>query len=83
MTTVLALATETLASAGVDVAAGMNVDSCLAAGFVKADLLCSSCDILANFNLGLLSKDCSACCSGEGGMKDMAKYPSAVLEVCG
>ncbi len=50
----------------------------------RAELLCSSCDILGNFELRHLADSCRGCCRGESAkLQGQVKYPKAVLEVCG
>ena len=50
----------------------------------RAELLCSSCDILGNFELRHLADGCRGCCRGESAkLQGQVKYPKAVLEVCG
>ena len=48
--------------------------------------MCSSCDILGNFELRHLGEGCRGCCKDDGGSAaqlQQQKYPKAVLEVCG
>lgn len=52
-------------------------------GFRRADLLCSSCDLLPKFNLDHIKTNCDLCCQQGGSKQPIKKYPSARLEVCG
>ncbi len=63
----------------------MSDAECKQAGFNRAELLCSSCDILSNFDLRQLGDGCRACCKDDGSAEKrmFEKYPKAVLEVCG
>ena len=62
-----------------------SVAECLEKGFNSAKLLCSSCDDLKQFDLGVLAQDCAACCISDGGSASLenTKYEKAILEVCG
>ena len=42
-----------------------NGDSCIDLGF-SSNLLCSSCQELKQFDLGVLEDDCKMCCHSEG-----------------
>lgn len=58
---------------------------CLSFGLNPAELLCSTCDDLVQFQLKHLTSKCKECCKDDGsGIKEVGvKYPKAVLEVCG
>ena len=58
-----------------------NEPSCRDLGF-SSNLLCSSCDDLAQFSIGFLEKDCRRCCQQEKADEEQVKFSSAVLEVC-
>ncbi|ROT78519.1 15 kDa selenoprotein [Penaeus vannamei] len=55
----------------------------LAVGLNKANLLCSSCDTLKEFNLDVLEANCRGCCNVDDVNATPTKYPRAILEVCG
>ncbi|CDW53623.1 Sep15 SelM domain containing protein [Trichuris trichiura] len=57
----------------------MTKEECRDAGFT-INLLCSSCDDLAQFKLDALEPTCRQCCQKDVGE---SKYPTAILEVCG
>jgi len=67
----------------------LSGEECLKLGFNKSNLLCSSCDILENFDLNSLKDPCYDCCTAGAGAEPGAggegakKYHSARLEVCG
>jgi len=66
----------------------LSVEECLKLGFNRANLQCSSCDLLHKYELNSLIDTCSACCqsSDQEGASDKSavkKYPKATLEVCG
>jgi len=59
---------------------------CLGLGYNRANLGCSSCDLLEKFELAALKADCLKCCNTEDtGQEEnpIKKYPKARLEVCG
>jgi len=59
---------------------------CLSLGYNRANLACSSCDLLEKFELATLKADCLKCCNSEDTGQDdnpIKKYPKARLEVCG
>lgn len=55
---------------------------CRELGFIKSQLLCSSCDNLKDFGLEEIKGQCIECCRKESGGSVLRKYPKAVLEVC-
>lgn len=61
----------------------LSAEECLQLGFRRADLLCSSCDLLPKFNLDHIKTNCDLCCQQGGSKQPIKKYPSARLEVCG
>ena len=71
-------------------ASELDASSCLSLGFHSDRLVCSSCSALAPFGLQPLQSDCLRCCKEDelGGLEEGAggagaKYPAALLEVCG
>lgn len=65
-----------------DLTGGLSAEECLARGFRKPDLICSSCRILPNFNLDFLKEDCNKCCVQTEERVTAKRYARAVLEVC-
>ncbi|ODM89601.1 15 kDa selenoprotein [Orchesella cincta] len=62
----------------------LSVEDCLALGYNRATLVCSSCDLLEKFELTSLKTDCLQCCKAEdpGPVENpVKKYPKARLEV--
>uniref|UniRef100_A0A8C0ZLY4 15 kDa selenoprotein n=1 Tax=Castor canadensis TaxID=51338 RepID=A0A8C0ZLY4_CASCN len=57
-------------------------EACRELGF-SSNLLCSSCDILGQFNLLQLDPDCRGCCQKEAQFETKKLYAGAILEVCG
>uniref|UniRef100_A0A8C6RFM2 15 kDa selenoprotein n=2 Tax=Nannospalax galili TaxID=1026970 RepID=A0A8C6RFM2_NANGA len=45
--------------------------------------LCSSCDLLGQFNLLQLEPVCRGCCQEEAQFETKKLYAGAILEVCG
>ncbi|CAL8144882.1 unnamed protein product [Orchesella dallaii] len=43
----------------------LSVEDCLALGYNRATLFCSSCDLLEKFELNSLKTDCLQCCKAE------------------
>ncbi|KAK5642755.1 hypothetical protein RI129_008922 [Pyrocoelia pectoralis] len=65
------------------VKADFSNEDCWSLGFNKAVLLCSSCDLLDNFNLGkTLKEPCLECCHYDESVPAQTKYAKAILEVC-
>lgn len=62
--------------------AEFTADDCWSLGFNKANLLCSSCDQLKNFQLEMLKDHCKECCHQDESVSVAKKYAKAVLEVC-
>ncbi|XP_063635985.1 selenoprotein F [Cydia splendana] len=62
--------------------AEFSTEDCASLGFVKANLLCSSCDQLKDFNLEPLIEHCKECCHADDSAPKEKKYARAVLEVC-
>ncbi|XP_075544293.1 selenoprotein F isoform X2 [Dermacentor variabilis] len=65
-----------------DLTGGLSAEECLARGFRKPDLICSSCRILPNFDLDFLKEDCNKCCVQTEERATAKRYARAVLEVC-
>jgi hypothetical protein len=64
--------------------AELNESECRLAGFNRAELLCSTCADLVQFQLKHLTAECAQCCKDDGRkLEQSVKYPKAVLEVCG
>jgi len=74
-----------LDSASTALATELDSSACLELGFNSAKLLCSACDDLKQFGLGMMSDDCGKCCMRDAGSAKLenVKYERAVLEVCG
>jgi hypothetical protein len=64
------------------ISAEMNADECWSIGFHRANLMCSSCDQLGDFNLDVLQDNCKQCCHPDENRNIVKRYPRAVLEVC-
>jgi len=60
-----------------------SAEECRSLGFNRANLLCSSCNYLEEFDLSALENECRACCQQEGKSDAAVLYPQAILEVCG
>ncbi|KAL5293460.1 SELENOF family protein [Megaselia abdita] len=54
---------------------------CRELGFIKSQLMCSSCDVL-NDGLEALKPHCLECCQQDKVLATEKKYPKAILEVC-
>ncbi|XP_071535157.1 selenoprotein F [Panulirus ornatus] len=67
----------------VDAVQELSTEDCFAVGLNKANLLCSSCDTLKEFNLDILESNCRRCCNVDDVNATPTKYPRAQLEVCG
>lgn len=61
----------------------LTSEQCYSLGFNKANLLCSQCSELDDFNLQQLKPNCSRCCTADSGTSEARQYPRARLEVCG
>lgn len=62
----------------------MDEAECRSLGLNRAELLCSSCNDLVQFQLKHLTANCLQCCKDDGRkLEEMVKYPKAILEVCG
>lgn len=59
-----------------------SAEDCLAVGFNKANLLCSSCDQLASYDLNILKDHCLQCCQRDETAFPVKRYAQARLEVC-
>lgn len=62
--------------------AEFSSEACRELGF-SSNLLCSSCDLLGQFNLLQLDPDCRGCCQEEAQFETKKLYAGAILEVCG
>ncbi|XP_076060589.1 selenoprotein F [Oratosquilla oratoria] len=61
-----------------------SAEECFAKGLNQANLMCSSCDTLKEFNLDILEASCRGCCLDDDELSSApTKYPRAQLEVCG
>jgi len=64
----------------------LSSEECVKLGFNRANLFCSSCDLLGKYELDAIRENCKLCCTPDesGGAEKTAKrYPKARLEVCG
>ncbi|XP_044733047.1 selenoprotein F [Chrysoperla carnea] len=59
-----------------------SADDCWQLGFNKANLLCSRCNQLSDFQLDILKDHCKECCTPDENPETAKKYAKAVLEVC-
>ncbi|XP_045459629.1 selenoprotein F [Melitaea cinxia] len=59
-----------------------STEDCASLGFIKANLLCSSCDQLKDFSLDQLVEHCKECCHNDESAPKEKKYARAILEVC-
>lgn len=64
------------------VTADFSTEDCTELGFIKANLVCSSCDKLNDFGLEQLISHCKECCNKDDVDSGQRKYARAVLEVC-
>lgn len=65
-------------------ACSLSNEACFDLGLRRADLQCTWCDKLAQFNLDDILKDnCLSCCGVKVEKEPVKKYPQARLEVCG
>jgi hypothetical protein len=62
--------------------AEFSSEACRELGF-SSNLLCSSCDLLGQFNLLQLDPDCRGCCQEEAQSETKKLYAGDILEVCG
>uniref|UniRef100_A0A8C6JNT0 Uncharacterized protein n=2 Tax=Melopsittacus undulatus TaxID=13146 RepID=A0A8C6JNT0_MELUD len=62
--------------------AQLSSEACRELGF-SSNLLCSSCNLLGQFNLNQLDPFCRQCCQEEAQLETRKLYAGAVLEVCG
>ncbi|XP_021184618.3 selenoprotein F [Helicoverpa armigera] len=62
--------------------AEFTTEDCASLGFIKANLLCSSCDQLKDFGLEQLMSHCKECCHQDETAPKEKKYARAILEVC-
>ncbi|XP_075229941.1 selenoprotein F [Lycorma delicatula] len=59
-----------------------TAEDCWSLGLNKANLLCSSCDLLKKFDLGDLRDHCTECCHHDEAAPTIKRYAKARLEVC-
>merc|ERR1712071_532970 len=57
-----------------------SAEECRSLGFNRANLLCSSCNYLEEFDLSALENECRACCQQEGKSDAAVLYPQAILD---
>ncbi|GLH14050.1 Selenoprotein F [Gryllus bimaculatus] len=62
--------------------AEFSAEDCWAVGLNKANLLCSSCDQLASYDLNILKEHCLQCCQRDENAFPVRRYAQARLEVC-
>ncbi|XP_067643264.1 selenoprotein F [Eurosta solidaginis] len=55
---------------------------CRELGFIKAQLMCSSCDKLDDFGLDAIKSHCKECCTPDSLPAVQRLWPKAILEVC-
>lgn len=60
-----------------------TAEDCKLLGFTKANLLCSTCDKFAQFDLTDAYDNCKECClKDDDDGSSLRRYPKAILEVC-
>nr|CAD7417856.1 unnamed protein product [Timema poppensis] len=59
-----------------------SAEDCWSLGLNKANLLCSSCEQLKSFHLGILKEHCLQCCQRDEDTLTVKRYAQARLEVC-
>nr|CAD7447380.1 unnamed protein product [Timema bartmani]CAD7458266.1 unnamed protein product [Timema tahoe] len=59
-----------------------SAEDCWSLGLNKANLLCSSCEQLKSFHLGILKEHCLQCCQRDEDTHTVKRYAQARLEVC-
>ncbi|KFM83050.1 hypothetical protein X975_13637, partial [Stegodyphus mimosarum] len=65
-------------------ACSLSNEACFDLGLRRADLQCTWCEKLAQFQLDDILKDsCLSCCGVKAVKEPVKKYPQARLEVCG
>ncbi|XP_055844556.1 selenoprotein F [Episyrphus balteatus] len=62
--------------------AEFTTQDCRELGYIKSQLMCSSCDKLDEFGLESLKPHCSECCQEDKTSSTEKRYPKAILEVC-
>ncbi|KAB0382122.1 hypothetical protein FD755_004039 [Muntiacus reevesi] len=72
----LATVLQTVSALGAE----FSSESCRELG-VSSNLLCSSCDLLGQFNLLQLDPDCRGCCQEEAQFETKKLYAGTILEV--
>uniref|UniRef100_A0A2M4AJ81 Selenoprotein F n=1 Tax=Anopheles triannulatus TaxID=58253 RepID=A0A2M4AJ81_9DIPT len=65
------------------VVAEFSAQDCRELGFIKSQLLCSSCKSLSDYGLNEFKEHCLECCQKDSETNaGLHVYPKAVLEVC-
>ncbi|KAM7356142.1 selenoprotein F [Cochliomyia hominivorax] len=59
-----------------------TANDCRELGFMKGQLMCSSCEKLDDFGLETLKQHCRECCTLDELPAAQRRYPRAILEVC-
>ncbi|TMW54192.1 hypothetical protein DOY81_000691 [Sarcophaga bullata] len=59
-----------------------TANDCRELGFIKGQLMCSSCEKLDDFGLETLKPHCRECCTLDELPAAQRRYPKAILEVC-
>lgn len=62
--------------------AELTAADCRELGFIKAQLMCSSCDKLDDFGLEAIKPHCKQCCTLDQQPAAQRTYAKAILEVC-
>ncbi|XP_039485991.1 selenoprotein F [Drosophila santomea] len=62
--------------------AELTAADCRSLGFIKAQLMCSSCDKLDDFGLDTIKPQCKQCCTLDQQTAAQRTYAKAILEVC-
>ena len=65
-----------------DAFADFTAQDCLELGFIRGQLMCSSCEMLDDFGLELIKPHCKECCQRDELPTATRRYPKAILEVC-
>lgn len=60
----------------------LSSEACRDLGF-SSNLLCTSCDLLGQFQLNGIETPCRQCCQEEARFESRKMYAGAILEVCG
>ncbi|XP_017003526.3 selenoprotein F [Drosophila takahashii] len=62
--------------------AELTAADCRELGFIKAQLMCSSCDKLDDYGLDTIKPHCKQCCTLDQQPAAQRTYAKAILEVC-